>query len=176
MHVTTDEIVTIVDANNTVIGTAPRSVMRHKGLIHRACYILVFNHAKQLFVHKRTASKDVFPGYWAIAVGGVVLGNESYLHAAHRELKEELGIMETKLEPLFDHYYMDSHNKIWGRVFQCCHEGPFTLQQEEIECGMFLQSTDLTRLLRTKQITPDGLEILHRLKSHTHRKKTNEHH
>ncbi len=166
MKTPSDEIVSLVDATNTIIGTAPRSIMRHKGLAHRACYILVFNQNNRLFVHKRTQTKDVFPGFWAVAVGGVVLAGEDYLHAAHRELEEELGITKTKLAPLFDHYYIDAHNKIWGRVFQCRAEGPFILQQEEIECGMFFGSKALSRLIQTKPVTPDGLEILRRLKTH----------
>ncbi len=141
--------------------------MRHKGLTHRACYILVFNGNNNLFVHKRTETKDVFPGFWAVAVGGVVLAGEDYLHAAHRELEEELGITTENLETLFDHYYTDTHNKIWGRIFQCCHEGPFVLQQEEIACGMFVNGKALSQLIQTTPVTPDGLEILRRLKTHS---------
>ena len=57
-----DEIVTIVDAENRVVGAAPRWQMRAEMLPHRATYILVFDHGGRLFLQKRTATKDIYPG------------------------------------------------------------------------------------------------------------------
>jgi len=58
---TQEEIVTIVDEENRVVGAAPRSRMRADGLPHRATYILVFNDEGELFVQKRTTVKDIYP-------------------------------------------------------------------------------------------------------------------
>ena len=58
-----EEIVAIVDKNNTVVGAALRKEMRAKALPHRATYVLVFNSCGHLYVQKRTLTKDVFPGY-----------------------------------------------------------------------------------------------------------------
>ena len=57
-----NEIVAIVDAQNNVVGAAPRWEMRANRLIHRSTYILVFNPEGALYVQKRTMTKDVFPG------------------------------------------------------------------------------------------------------------------
>ena len=73
-----NEIVQIVDENNTEIAAVARWMMREQKLIHRASYILVFNQAEDLFVQKRTTTKDVYPGYYDVAAGGVVLAGESY--------------------------------------------------------------------------------------------------
>jgi isopentenyldiphosphate isomerase len=81
-----DEIVAIVDEQNHVVGVAPRREMRAKRLPHRSTYILVFNAKDDLYVQKRTMTKDVFPGYYDIAAGGVVLAGESYEQGAEREL------------------------------------------------------------------------------------------
>ena len=78
-------------------------------------------------------SKDVYPGYYDIAAGGVVLAGETYEEAAERELEEELGVAGAVLIPCFDHFYEDDANKVWGRGFRCQHEGPFILKEEEIE-------------------------------------------
>ena len=86
------EMVAIVDEHNRVTGQARRAVMRAGHLIHRACYILVFNGRGELFVQKRTPNKDIYPGYYEVAAGGVVLAGESYEESAVRELAEELGI------------------------------------------------------------------------------------
>ncbi len=73
MQPVNDEIIQIVDADNVETGTARRSTMRAQRLIHRASFILVFNHKDELFLQKRTMHKDLYPGAWDIAAGGVVL-------------------------------------------------------------------------------------------------------
>ena len=158
-----DEIVQIVDEENTEIAAVSRRIMREQQLIHRACYILVFNQAGDLFVQKRTKTKDVYPGYYDVAAGGVVLTGESYEESAERELAEELGIEGVKLTPCFDNYFEDTVNKVWGRVFRCRHEGPFTLQEEEIESGGFMNVTQILDAADSQLFTPDGIEILRRL-------------
>jgi 8-oxo-dGTP pyrophosphatase MutT (NUDIX family) len=158
-----DETVQIVDEENTEIAAVSRRIMREQQLIHRACYILVFNQAGDLFVQKRTKTKDVYPGYYDVAAGGVVLAGESYEESAERELAEELGIEGVKLTPCFDNYFEDIVNKVWGRVFRCRHEGPFTLQKEEIESGGFMNVTQILDAADSQLFTPDGIEILRQL-------------
>ena len=92
-----EEIVTIVDDQNRVIGSTFRRDMRAQKLPHRATYVLVFNSSGELFVQKRTTNKDVFPGYYDPAAGGVVLAGESYLEAAMRELEEEIGTRNVEI-------------------------------------------------------------------------------
>ncbi|MBM9535865.1 NUDIX hydrolase YfcD [Desulfobulbus alkaliphilus] len=157
------ESVVIVDQENHIIGTVSRRIMRQQRLIHRAAYIFVFNSEGELFVQKRTASKDIYPGYWDLAAGGVVLAGENYEDSARRELAEELGIKGGRLRRLFDHYYEDADNRVWGRIFVCTHNGPFSLQAEEIDEGCFMPLTDIVSLQNTEPITPDGVQILHRL-------------
>lgn len=162
-HSADKEIVEIVDRDNRPCGTAERRQMRQAGLTHRATYVLVINRRGQLFVQKRTATKDIYPGYWEIAAGGVVLAGESYEQSARRELAEELGIDNRLLVAHFDHYYEADDNKVWGRVFTCLSEGPFILQAEEVAEGRFVSPTEVFALSRQFPFTPDGLEILHRL-------------
>lgn len=160
-----DEIVLIVDNDNTEIAAVPRRIMREQKLIHRASYILVFNRKGKLFVHKRTMTKDVYPGYYDIAAGGVVLAGESYGEAAERELEEELGIEKVTLSPCFDHYFEDETNKVWGRIFRCQHEGPFILQKEEIDSGGFMDVMQVLNASEDMLFTPDGIEILQKMYS-----------
>lgn len=157
-----EEIVQIVDQHNNPIDAVPRSVMRAEGLIHRACYILVFNKADELFLQRRTMTKDIYAGYWDVAAGGVVLAGESYEGSATRELFEELGIT-APLDFLFDHFYDQADNRVWGRVYRCRHEGPFVLQPEEVAYGEFRSLESILATSREEPVTPDGIEILHRL-------------
>lgn len=157
---TDKEIVTITDQNNQVIDALPRSIMRTRNLVHRASYVLVFNDKNEIFLQKRSNEKDVYPGYWDVAAGGVVLADESYEEAAKRELAEELGITGVVLSHRFYRYFEDYHNKVWGSIFTCTHNGPFRLQKEEIDEGRFIKIPAIWELSRCEPVTPDGLEVL----------------
>ena len=82
MYTPGEEIVQIVDEQNRELGELPRRLMREQRLIHRASYILVFNAAGALFIQKRTSTKDVYPGYWDVAAGGVVQAGETAIDVA----------------------------------------------------------------------------------------------
>jgi isopentenyldiphosphate isomerase len=157
-----DEIITIVDADNNVVGSAKRCDMRAKGLPHRASYILVFNSKGELFVQKRTMSKDIYPGYYDVATGGVVLADESYDLSAERELAEEIGARNTVLTPHFDFKHEDDNNIVWGRLYTCIYDGEITLQEEEVESGEFLTVDEILVLSQKEPFTPDGLNVFKR--------------
>jgi 8-oxo-dGTP pyrophosphatase MutT (NUDIX family) len=165
MNAAREEIVTIVNREDQVIDALPRSVMREQNLIHRAAYVLVFNDVNELYIQKRSSTKDVYPGYWDIAAGGVVLAGESYLAAAHRELFEELGISGVELVHLLNHFYEDADNMVWGSIYRCVHNGPFILQEAEIDAGRFTPLSLIGELHESEPVIPDGLEILHLLES-----------
>ena len=82
-------------------------------------------------------SRTCTPATTTSAAGGVVAAGESYEENAEREAAEELGIRDTALEPKLDFYHEDERNRCFGRVFTCVHEGPFTLQAEEVESVAF---------------------------------------
>ena len=157
-----DETVLIVDADNNEIGSAPRHEMRLKGLPHRATYILVFNGKGNLFVQKRTKIKDIYPGYYDVAAGGVVLAGESYDESAERELAEELGIRDIPLTAHFEFKHQDDNNTVWGRVYSCIYNGAMTLQEEEVESGFFADPEEILALSKREPFTPDGLYVLKR--------------
>lgn len=136
--------------------------MRTRGLPHRATYILVFDGMGQLFVQKRTMSKDIYPGHYDIAAGGVVLAGESYDESAERELAEELGITGATLIPHFTFFHEDDDNQVWGRVYSCTYNGEITLQAAEVESGFFAAPEEVLKLSASEPFTPDGLYVLKR--------------
>ena len=156
------ELVTIVDTDNNEIKAVRRREMRIKRLRHRATYILVFNSGGELYVQKRTKSKDVYPGYYDVAAGGVVLAGESYEKGAERELAEELGIRHATLTSLFDFHYEDHYIQLWGRAYACVYDGDLILQREEIESGEFIKIDRVLRMAESEPFTPDCLYVLQR--------------
>lgn len=157
-----DEIVTLVDEHNHVIGSAKRRRMRAERLLHRATYIFVFASDGRLYLQRRTDTKDMFPGYWDAAAGGVLLAGESYDESARREVAEELGIRNVPLESHFDFLHEDASNRLWGRVYTCVYEGPFHWQAEEVVEGRFVPVEDVLAG-RFEPLTPDTLAALRRL-------------
>ena len=161
-----DEIVAIVDEHNHVVGAALRREMRAKRLPHRSTYILVFNARGELYVQKRTMTKDVFPGYYDVAAGGVVLAGESYQQGAERELEEEMGIRDVPLTRLFDFYFENERTRLWGCAFSCVYNGPIVLQEEEVESGAFMAVDQILCQSATEPFTPDGMYVLRRHLGH----------
>jgi isopentenyldiphosphate isomerase len=156
------ELIDVVDAADRVVGQATRAEMRAGKLRHRATYILVFNSQGQLFVHRRSATKDVYPSYYDVAVGGVVGAGERYDDGAQRELTEELGITSVAPRPILKFQYEDADNCVNGRVYSCSYDGPLTLQREEIVDGEWLDLDVVFERIRHAPFCPDGVEALAR--------------
>ncbi len=156
------EVVTVVDDGNRPVAELPRHRVRSENLPHRATYIFVFDRRGRVLVQRRTAIKDIYPSCYDLAAGGVVAAGESYEECAEREAAEELGIRGTVLEPKFDLYYEDERNRCFGRVFTCVHDGPFTLQPEEVESVAF-HAVDAIAAGAVAPVTPDTLRAFNRL-------------
>ena len=157
-----EEIVTVVDEGNRPVAEVPRHRVRSENLPHRATYVFVFDRRGRVLVQRRTATKDIYPSHHDLAAGGVVAAGESYEACAEREAEEELGIRGTALERKLDFYYEDDGNRCFGCVFTCVHEGPFTLQAEEVESVEFLSAEEIAAG-RAEPVTPDSLVAFNRL-------------
>jgi isopentenyldiphosphate isomerase len=156
------ELVDVVDAQDRVVGRASRGEGRARRLRHRATYLLVFNGRGELFIHLRTADKDIYPSYWDVAVGGVVGAGESYDDGARRELAEEVGIRDAVPEALFDFAHEDERNCVNGRVYRVVWDGPLVLQAEEVVRGEWLPPAAVRERMRREPFCPDGVVALER--------------
>ncbi len=155
------ELVDVLDDAGRTIGAVTRAEMRRKRLPHRCVYLLVQNRAGWLFIHQRTATKDIFPLYWDVTVGGVLAAGESFDEGILREAVEELGV-EVQPEPLFSFRYADEQTVVQAMVYRAVHEGPFHLQVEEVVQGLFVSKHELAHRRRRDSFCPDGLAVLDR--------------
>ena len=141
-----DEIFDVVNERDEVVGRSPRAEVHRLGLLHRAVHILVFNQRGEVFLQKRSMTKDRQPGLWDSSASGHVDAGEDYHDCALRELREEIGLQPAvSPQPLFKlpASVQTDQEHVW--VYRCEAEGPFTLHPEEIERGGWFAPHDVNR-------------------------------
>jgi isopentenyldiphosphate isomerase len=131
-----EEIFDVVNELDEVVGKRPRREVHRLGLMHRAVHVLVFNARGEVFLQKRSMSKDRQPGLWDSSASGHLDSGEAYDDCAIRELREEIGLRldaaPLRLFKLPASIATDQEH-VW--IYRCKAEGPFTLHPEEIETG-----------------------------------------
>ena len=146
-----EEIFDVVNERDEVIAQRPRSEVHRLGLLHRAAHILVFNGRGQVFLQKRSLSKDRQPGLWDSSASGHLDTGETYDACAVRELREEIGLRLAQApQPLFKLAASPETDQEHVWVYRCSAEGPFTLQPEEIECGDWFEPEEVTRWMNER--------------------------
>ena len=131
-----EEIFDVVNERDEVIDRRPRSEVHRRKLLHRAVHILVFNTAGEVFLQKRSASKDTHPGTWDSSTSGHVDSGEDYDTAAVRELGEEIGLHTREIpRRLFKIEACGETDQEFVWIYRMEAEGPFTLHPGEIETG-----------------------------------------
>lgn len=141
-----EEIFDVVNERDEVIDQKPRSEVHRLGLLHRAIHVLVFNSRGEIFLQKRSGSKDREAGKWDSSSSGHVDSGEDSDACAVRELREEIGLIVPKTpERLFkiDACAETDQEFVW--VYRCEAEGPFQLDSREIECGEWIAPKEVTR-------------------------------
>ena len=141
-----EEIFDVVNECDEVIGRKPRSEVHRLGLKHRAVHVLVFNQRGEVFLQKRSMKKDRQPGLWDSSASGHLDSGEDYDHCAIRELQEEIGLKLPGVpERLFKLAATPETDQEHVWVYQCRAEGPFELNQDEIDKGSWFTPNEVTR-------------------------------
>jgi 8-oxo-dGTP pyrophosphatase MutT (NUDIX family) len=156
-----DEVVALYDRAGTVVGSAPRAVMRAEGRWHASGVVLVRSgDGESVYVHLRAPDKDVYPGTWDCWAGGVVAAGEDPAECARRELAEELGIDGVEPVPLFTLAYEDGSIRCHNFAYEVRWDGPITHQPEEIVDGRWLRLDELREWVDDPDspFIPDGRE------------------
>lgn len=152
--IVSQELLDVVDQDDQVVAVKTRGEIHAKGLMHRAVHILVFNNSGDLFIQKRSMSKDESPGLWDTSAAGHVDSGEDYISCAIRELSEELGVVvRSPLEFLFKLQPEMSNGMEHASVYSYIDEGPFELQKEEIDEGSWISKTKMDQRVESADPT-----------------------
>jgi isopentenyldiphosphate isomerase len=154
-----DETVEVVDVLGTVLRLVTRRQMRAETLWHRAVFIVVRSSSGDVLVHRRAETKDVWPGWWDVAVGGVVSPGESWEVAAQRELAEELGVSGV-LRPMGTGAYADGDVKLVAACFEVVCDGPFAFSDGEITTTQWVTPGDLRARIGQDSFLPDSIALI----------------
>lgn len=156
-----DELVARYDAQGHVVGEVVRSVMRSENLWHAASSVVVRDPVGRIYLHRRTPTKDVYPGLLDFAAGGVVLAGEDPALGAVREVEEELGVHGVPLEPVGVVAYEDEHTRYHAHRFTVEWDGPIRWQPEEVVWGEWVGLDALVRRLEQDAATvvPDSADV-----------------
>ncbi|NOX71171.1 MAG: NUDIX domain-containing protein, partial [Candidatus Micrarchaeota archaeon] len=147
------DMIDYIDKENNVIGPVPKDEAHKKGLLHRAVWIIVINEKGEILIQKRHKKKRISPGFWDLSATGHVDSGETYDEAAKRELSEELGIEDT-LEKIEDGLFVFDHknglkDRELYRIYLCKSDGPFKMQEDEIEEIRFVSPEELDEMINS---------------------------
>lgn len=151
------ELVEQIDADGNVERVVTRAEMRAARLRHRCVFLLVVCDGR-LLVHRRADDKDVWPGRWDVAAGGVVVAGERWDDAARRELAEELGVDAVPV-PVGSGSWEGDEARVLGRVYVVEHPGPFRFDDGEVVEARFVDRAELDAFLAEETTCPDSVAV-----------------
>ena len=138
----TDEWFDVVDERDQVIGQRHRKDVHRLAMRHRAVHVFVRRADGRLLIHKRSASKEEFPGVWTSSASGHVSAGETYTAAAHRELTEELGFT-AELQRCHRFHACPATNMEFTELFECRWDGQVSPDAHEIQAIDWLDTQKL---------------------------------
>ena len=94
------EFLDVINKEDVVVDSRPRSEVHETGLWHRGAHVFLFSSDGKMLIQKRSADRKSAPSQLDCSVSEHVKAGESYLEAAVRGLKEELGVEGIDLSPI----------------------------------------------------------------------------
>lgn len=166
------ELFDLVDEKDEVQNQATRADVHQHGWRHRAVHIFVLSKGGQLFLQKRSPSKDRHPGKWDSSAAGHLDAGEDYRQAAERELYEELMVKAGAAEEegcgsLSEVARIDAcEGTGWEFVRLYCGEvaGKIRTHGREISCGAYFPLSLVQEWVgkRPEDFAPGFIECLRR--------------
>jgi 8-oxo-dGTP pyrophosphatase MutT (NUDIX family) len=161
------EVVAVYDADGAVVGSARRGEVYARSLWHGVGGVLLRSgDGRNVYVHRRSATKLVWPGAHDCWAGGVVEPGEDPATTAARELGEELGVTGVPLTSLFTLVYDEGPGGLRSHLFafEARWDGPVRHQPEEVAEGGWMPVAELAARLADPAwpFVPDGRVLVER--------------
>jgi isopentenyldiphosphate isomerase len=159
---TSTEWVEMVTGTGQILGRVPRRLVHSFNLLHRGIGLFVTKDQPldmkaevfpDLYVHRRTDTKRIFPSLYDMFVGGVSLAGENAETTARREVAEELGLSRaledavTLSKPILNCVVCTAYNRCLVTLFSYTmnsEQETVTWQEEEVAWGDFVPYSIIT--------------------------------
>ena len=152
-----DELFQTYQEDGTPADIVSRRDVHRLGLWHRAANVLLYRSDGRLLLQQRSQEKDVCPGLWDLSVAEHLKPGESFTQAAHRGMKEELGLSNVHLEPLtseikviYQHGGIDDRE--FQQTFKAESDDKVTMDPSEVSA---IQEVSVEQLKQRLERSPD---------------------
>ena len=132
-----DMVIDRVDDSDAPIGTIVREQVFSQRANFRVVHVFVFNTRGELLLQQIPTHRERHPGRWGSSVAGYVFAGESYVAAAERRVREELGIVQKKLHYVGKTTMLDGPSHKFITIFSMVHDGPFNPDRNHIASLQF---------------------------------------
>lgn len=143
-----DEKLIVVDEDDNILRYQTKAdCHKGKGILHRAFSVFLFNDQKELLLQKRSQEKRLWPFYWSNSCCSHPRKGENTDEAAHRRVKEELGLT-TQLHFLYKFQYQAFYRNLGSENEVCSvyigkSEGQIVVNKNEIADWKFINIEDI---------------------------------
>lgn len=154
----------LVNEMGETIGKATRKEC-HSGSkqLHPVIHLHIFNDAGELYLQKRSMTKDIQPGKWDTAVGGHIDYGETVEEALRREVREELGITAFTPQFITRYVFESAIEKELVNTFRTIYNGEIKPDTEELDGGRFWSLEEIKSNLGQNVFTPNFEQEFKRL-------------
>jgi isopentenyl-diphosphate delta-isomerase len=158
--------VVLLDPQGQVIGYEDKLKAHQEGSLHQAFSIVLVNDSDQMLIQQRGLEKYHFAGLWSNACCSHPMPEEAIADAAHRRLKEELGV-DTPLKEAFRFMYKVKDVKTalyeheYDIVFVGIYQGDLFPNKEEIHALKWISIEDLQiQVVRSADLYSEWFKII----------------
>ena len=149
----TQEYLDIVNEEDVVTGKETRAKVHELGLWHRGVHVFLFNEQGEMLIQKRSADRTSSPSLLDCSVSEHVQADESYLDAAMRGMKEELGVEGIEVKQLikFKMNYGINDNEISMIYEGKINSSQFRFDPVEIKSVRYMSLDEIKEKIRSEE-------------------------
>ena len=152
----TGEMLPLVDVHGIVTGRACRSWCHGpERPLHPVVHLNLLSRSGEIYLQKRSETKDLLPGYWDTAVGGHVTYGEQLEEALMREAGEELGLFDFNPLYLKTYVWESKSERELVNVFAAVGHFRPEPDRDEVSEGRFWSFDEVDKTLGLHVLTPN---------------------